>query len=288
MTGFGRAEKEALFGKLIVEIQSVNRKYFELYVSLPKEFSRFENDIRKQVGELNLRGLVSVRVHLFPNASVLENLLPDPKLLNSLRTGWEKIADSLGYKNQEISFSFLVDHAAEIPSMKLVKDEDYEPISECLSKAIHALDQMKQSEGTALAKDIEIRLKKMEQILQMIEQLSPDAVGKLRQKLKERMEELFTPGAELDERLLRETALYAERIDISEEITRFRSHLSQYELLMKNKEGPSGRKMDFLTQEMGREINTIGSKSMDAKIAHLVVDIKSELEKVREQIQNIE
>ncbi len=288
MSGFGRSEKETPLGKLIVEIQSVNRKYFELYVFLPKEYSRFEQDIRKQIGEQNLRGLVSVRVHLFPNISALEGLLPDPRLFDALRKGWEEIADSLGYGKQVIDFPFLVQHVSELPQQSLVKKADFDPISLCLKEALIALDRMKQTEGGALSKDVESRLQYIAHALETIEQCAPNAVEKLRQKLKVRMEELLQPGIELDERLFREVALYAERVDISEEITRIRSHLSQYQDLLKSKAGLVGRKMDFLTQEIGREMNTIGSKSMDTKIAHLVVDMKSELEKIREQIQNIE
>lgn len=288
MTGFGRSEREAPFGKLVVEIQSVNRKYFELNISLPKEFSRFENEVRKKVSEQVQRGLVWVRVYIFPNASTLESLLPDVGLLQSLREGWEKIAEALGYGNKAVDFRFLVEHFAEMPQLKLAKDEDFTPISECLDAALKALNSMKSAEGNALAKDIGSRLTLMEKTLSEIEEVSPDAVAKMRLKLKERMEEIFARTEELDERLLREVAMFAERVDISEEITRFRSHLVQYRDHLKERAGPAGRKMDFLTQEMGREINTIGSKSMDSRISHFVVDVKSELEKVREQIQNIE
>ena len=288
MTGFGRAERAAPFGKIIAEIQSVNRKYLEIYIALPKEFGRFENDLRKIIGEKVQRGLVSVRIHLLPDASSIENLLPDLSFLKNLKAGWIDLATKLGYPKETIDFSFLVQNASEIPQAKLVQNEDFEPILGCLEDALSALDQMKRKEGLALAKDIIERLKKMSLAITAIEKKSPEAVAKTRLKLKERLEELLQPGIELDERLLREVALYAERVDITEEITRLRSHLAQYEEFLKAKDGVSGRKMDFLVQEMGREINTIGSKSMDASIAHQVVDVKAELEKIREQIQNIE
>ncbi len=288
MTGFGRSEKEAPFGKLVVEIQSVNRKYFELNISLPKEFSRFETDIRKKVSEQVQRGLVWVRVYVFPDAMAIESLLPDVEFLKSLRDGWERIAKSLGYGKKAIDFPFLVKNAAEMPNNKIAKEQDFEPLSECLDTALKELSLMKSKEGAALAKDVGSRLKGMEHKLMEIEQTAPDATQKMRLKLKERMEEIFSRPEELDERLLREVALFAERVDISEEITRFRSHLIQYKDLMSASSGPAGRKMDFLIQEMGREINTIGSKSMDSRISHFVVDVKAELEKVREQIQNIE
>ncbi len=288
MTGFGRSEREAPFGKLVIEIQSVNRKYFELNIALPKEFSRFENDLRKKISEQVQRGLVSVRVYVFPTETSLENLLPDVHLLKSLQEGWEKIAEQLGYGKKAVDLPFLMANYGALSHVKSVKTDDVAPIQDCLDIALTSLDSMRKAEGAMLAEDIRSRLKAMEQKMTEIEEMSPDAVTKMRQKLKERMEEIFSQPEQIDERLLREVALYAERVDIAEEITRFRSHLVQYRDLLHGKAGPVGRKMDFLTQEMGREINTIGSKSMDYRISHLVVDVKAELEKVREQIQNIE
>ena len=288
MTGFGRAELDAPFGRIVVEIQSVNRKYLEVNVSLPKDFSRFENGIRKVIGDAVSRGSVSARVQILPNSTAMENLLPDADMLRSLKAGWEGLAESLGYDKNVVNFQFLLNYSSDkLPQLKTIKDEDFAFLSQCVQKAVNALQEMKVQEGTALAKDISSRLHEMGLKVTVIEQATPEVVQKLRVKLKERMEELFTPGIELDDRLLREVALHAERLDISEEITRFRSHITQYLELLKSQEA-SGRKMDFLVQEMGREINTMGSKSMDAKMAHLVVEVKSELEKIREQIQNIE
>lgn len=288
MTGFGRSEREAPFGKLVIEIQSVNRKYFELNISLPKEFSRFENDLRKKISEHVQRGLVSARVYVFPTETSLESLLPDVGLLKSLQEGWEKIAEELGYGKKAVDLPFLMANYGALSHVKSTKTDDVTPIQDCLDAALKALDSMRRTEGGMLADDIRSRLKAMEQKIVEIEEIAPDAVSKMRLKLKERMEEIFAEPEQVDERLLREVALYAERVDIAEEITRFRSHLVQYRDLLQSKAGPVGRKMDFLTQEMGREINTIGSKSMDARISHLVVDVKAELEKVREQIQNLE
>ena len=287
MTGFGRAEITAPFGRVIVEIQSVNRKYFEVQVSLPKDYHRFENEIRKVVSDTISRGSLSVRIYVLPISAETDYALPNVDLLRPLKASWENVAVSLGYQKEVIDFHFLLRAAADIPQLKEIKEVDFDSFKDCIKQALTALQEMKKIEGAALAVDIQDRLQEIGKKITAIEKGSPDAVQKMRLKLKERMEELLTPGAALDERLLRETALYAERLDISEEITRFRSHIAQYTELLKSKEA-SGRKMDFLIQEMGREINTMGSKSMDAAIAHLVVEVKAELEKVREQIQNIE
>jgi uncharacterized protein (TIGR00255 family) len=200
MTGFGRSECEAPYGKIIAEIQSVNRKYLEIYVSLPKEFARFENDLRKLVGERVQRGLVSVRVHLIPNASSACDLLPDLSLLENLKSGWMGLAMKLGYPKETVDFSFLVQQASEMPQIKLVQMEDFEPIRVCMKEAFEGLDEMRSKEGIALAKEIVERLKSMSILIASIEKKSPEAVAKTRLKLKERLEELFQPGGELDDR----------------------------------------------------------------------------------------
>lgn len=288
MTGFGRSKKDSPTGTVIVEIQSINRKYLEIFISMPKELNRFENEVRKLVGEHVLRGQISIRIHSLPNPESLQKVLPDVATLKTMKKGWEAIATSLGYEKGSIDLSFLIQHMPSETRGSVASDADFEPIAGCLVEALKFLNEMKLKEGAALSKDIQNRLGDLARLLKEIEKHSPDATAKMRKKLKERMEEIFQPGAELDERLMREVALFSERVDISEEITRLSSHFSQYKELLGGKAKGTGRKMDFLVQEMGREINTIGSKSLDANIAHLVVEMKSELEKIREQIQNIE
>lgn len=286
MTGFGRAVSDAPLGKLTVEIQSVNRKYLEVFVSLPKELGRFEHEVRKWVGDAVSRGGVSVRIFLIPNASAIEGLLPDVEVLKGLKKGWEKIARELGTDPKSIDLPFIMQYLPVQPKQDGVSDEDLTALNRGVSEALTALVAMKQTEGKALTQDLTSRLKELERMLDEIEKLSPDATGKMRQRLFEKMEEVLKLGPEVEERLLREVALFAERVDVTEEITRFRSHVSQFKTILKG--GTVGRKMDFLIQEMGREVNTIGSKSVETKISHLVVEMKSELEKIREQVQNIE
>lgn len=276
MTGFGRATTDAPFGKLTVEIQSVNRKYLELFVSLPKELSRFEPEVRKWVGEALSRGQVSVRVFLIPQ---IEAILPDVKVLKRLKKGWDKLAHAL--EVEPVDLPFLMQY---LPTQKGEIEGGLSPLKSCLQEALQSLLKMKNEEGKALAKDLLERLKVLSKHLEGVEKHSPDATAKMRKKLQEKMAEVF--GQEVEERLIREVAVFSERVDISEEITRLKSHFSQFQKIMK--EELVGRKLDFLVQEMGREVNTIGSKSMDANVAHLVVEMKGELEKIREQIQNIE
>lgn len=288
MTGFGRALFDAPFGRLIVEIQAVNRKYLEVFVSMPKEFGRFEHDVRKWIGDAVSRGQISVRIHLVPNAEAIEELLPDAEILLRLKYGWEKISQRLGFDPKAIDLSFLVQQMPMQSKIDLASDEDLPILHRVVDEALQGLVKTKKVEGKALAEDLGKRLKELDRMIDDVEEIAPDATEKMRKKLAERMGEILQPGAETDDRLLREIALFAERVDISEEITRLRSHLVQFRELLSSKAAVVGRKMDFLVQEIGREINTIGSKSMEAKISHLVVEMKSELEKMREQIQNIE
>ncbi len=281
MTGFGRAVYDAPFGRLTVEIQSVNRKYFEVFIALPKEWCRFETEVRKWVGETLSRGQVSVKVQLIPSLAAMETLLPDAKMLKGLKKGWEKLARNIGADPQSIDLSFLLQYLP--PGQREAREKDLPALQRCMEEALKELLKMKTTEGKALAADLEGRLKNLAALIAKIEKYAPDATRKMQEKLKEKMAEV---AAETDERLLKEVAFFAEKVDITEEITRFRSHLAQFKPLLK--EEAIGRKMEFLLQEMGREVNTIGSKSMEAKISHLVVEMKSELEKMREQVQNIE
>ena len=232
------------------------------------------------------RGGVSVRVFVIPSAAAVEGLLPDVEVLKGLKRGWEKIARELGADSKQIDLPFIMQYLPIQPKLDFASDEDLTALHKCVSEALKAFIEMKQTEGKALAKDLSNRLQELERMLASIEAIAPDATARMRQKLSEKMGEILSLGPELEERLLREVALFAERVDTAEEITRFRSHVVQFKTILK--EGLVGRKMDFLIQEMGREVNTIGSKSIDAKISHLVVEMKSELEKIREQVQNIE
>jgi uncharacterized protein (TIGR00255 family) len=290
MTGFGRASLEALFGRIVVEIHCVNRKYLEISTYLPKELNRFDMEIRKWVGESISRGQVSVRVFLTPSEDAINQLLPDPLMLKRLKKAWTQVAKASGTNPRSIDLPFLLQNMpASILQNSAGEEKDcLSALKQCIADALEGVSEMKRREGQALMLDIGQRLKELDKMVHKIEELAPQSVGKQREKLRERILEVLAPGSELDDRLVRELALFADRVDISEEIARFYSHISQFQEILKTNRGAVGRKLDFLVQEIGREINTIGSKSADAAITRMVVDGKSELEKVREQIQNIE
>lgn len=286
MTGFGRAVIDAPFGHLTVEVQSVNRKYLEVFIALPKELGRFESEVRKWVGEHVSRGQVSVRVFLTPSEDLLEGLLPDPQMLKNLKKGWEKIAKEIGSDPKSIDLPFLMQHMPVLPRQDMTDEKDLPSLRSCIEKALESLVKMKNTEGKTLAKDLAERLKELESLISQIATHAPSATAKMRQKLMEKMSEVLKMSTECEERLLREVAIFAERVDVTEEIIRFKSHIEQFKEILKG--DVVGRKMDFLIQEMGREVNTIGSKSMEVAMSRLVVEMKSEMEKMREQVQNLE
>ncbi len=285
MTGFGRASKDSSLGRVMIEIQSLNRKHFELQIYLPKELSRFEYEMRKWISDRVVRGFITVRVQWVPSQEKMSQFLPDPELLQNLKEKWESLAGSLGFEKKTIDLSFLLQYMPSMSSVDALQEQDEKELRLCVDAAMDRLIQMRQNEGKVLQKDLEGRLKTMESQVKSIEDLSVSSMERARQKLQEKIKALIS---DTDERWMREIALLVEKMDITEEITRLGSHFSQFRETLQGSQKAVGRKMDFLVQEMGREINTIGSKSMDVEISRWVVAMKSELEKVREQIQNIE
>ena len=288
MTGFGRASLSTPFGKLVVEIQSVNRKYADVFVTIPKELSRFEPEVRKAVADFALRGQITLKIYFTPETQNLDSLLPNPETLRHLKQAWEKIAVSAGLKAEPIDLPFLMLYFPFQQKGDWVDDSVFKFLKEALDTALKELKEMRLKEGKVLFSDLESRLELLEKMNLQVEELAPQAAKKMGEKLRKTMEEFLPKGEGTEEKLFREAALFAEKIDVTEEITRLKSHFGQFRGILNLKNVPVGRKMDFLVQEMGREINTIGSKSLEAKISYLVVEMKSELEKMREQIQNIE
>lgn len=288
MTGYGRAVLEVPLGRIVAEIQSVNRKHFETNIILPKELSRFDSELRKVLGKAISRGQVTLKIFVYFEQGAPVIIKANLPLARQIKNAWDTIADDLGIK-QEFSLALLANET-DI----LVHEEELEE-EEALRTAIHDAVQlaminfmnMREKEGALLQQDISDRIGLLKGWIQQISARAPGASEKYRQKLMERLKELGLGNIENEERILREVALYAERMDITEEAIRFHSHLQQAEQLLVS-QVPVGKTFDFLLQELNREINTIGSKASDVEVTRLVVDVKSELERIREQIQNIE
>ncbi len=291
MTAFGRASHKTRLGLFSVEIQSVNRKHLELNIVLPQPFTRFESEIRKEIASCVFRGAVTVKISVAPENESPVAIKPNLALLKQYKAAWDRISQELNIPcNTEAFFNvlqsegnlFLIEESTEH------EGEFLDIIIGVLKSALQNFLKMKKDEGNALQTDILLRWHKLKTAIGLIAAKAPEAVQRHRQKLGERLKEIVPENSELDERVLKEIAIYAEKVDVTEEITRFKSHLQQFlELLQSPAEG-IGKTLDFIIQELNREINTIVSKSADIDISRLVIESKSEIEKIREQIQNIE
>ncbi len=289
MTGFGRAQTTTPSGRVVLEISSVNRKYLDVSIQMPKELSLFETELRNLVNQRLHRGQILLRYTLYTDPQS-QAFLPDKALCKKLKRGWEDIAKDLGFTKADVTLSFLAQQLQKLSQPIEIEDvtKHKKLLITCTEKALDYLIHMKIEEGKALCLDMQKRLHSLEKILLEIEKKAPESALRIKKKMEEKLTELFPKESDNYERVLREAVIYSERSDITEEIVRFRSHLKQFLTLLKKSEEAVVKKMDFLMQELMREINTIGAKSSDAAISSHVVEVKSELEKVREQVQNIE
>src|SRR5215471_3747489 len=290
MTGYGRGDCSQDGFKITVELSSVNRKQSEISVNLPRELELLEAQIRELINKYISRGRLTVRVALHAGASRLSARM---HLNTPLAKAYARELSRLA-RQLKLPGPVTLDHLARAPGVfqtdeQLAEEEDFWPaVQKALAKALVGLVKMREREGTHLAKDLEQRVAIMRKAVLHIQKHAPTVAEKYRQQLVERIKSagLEAPGAD-DDRLLKEVVYFADRSDISEELTRLQSHFQQFDDCLDSKE-PVGRTLDFLAQEMNREINTIGSKANDSKISRAVVTLKAELEKFREQAQNVE
>jgi uncharacterized protein (TIGR00255 family) len=290
MTAYGRASLNTKVGHFVIEIQSVNRKFLEIQVVLPRELSQFDIELRKWLSPYLARGQVTIKVGVIFEGPVPFMIRPNLPLARQLKNAWNEIAKELHLEEREFSLSLLESAEGLLSYEENREEEDHYRLvlKQTLEVAIESFLRMKAQEGAVLQADIVERLEKMRQAMQLVEQKAPFASRKYRDKLVARLEELLPGQVENEERILREVALFAEKVDVMEEITRFFCHLTHFEELLQSTSLSVGKTLEFVLQELNREINTIGSKSSDLDIARSVIDIKSELERIREQIQNVE
>jgi uncharacterized protein (TIGR00255 family) len=287
MTGFGAGRGGAAAEELEVEIRSVNHKYCEVKVRVPRELAALEVELAKAVRERLARGGIDVSVRR-PGASAALAPRVDAALAESYVRAFTEIQARLGLPGTVTIADVLgAEGVVRLEERSVDVDAAREAARRALAVALDALVAMRGREGEALARDLGSRLDGVEAIVEQVATLVPRTVEHYRARLSERIEEL-TRGMPLDPaRLAQEVALFADRTDVAEEVTRLRSHLAQVRGLLAGGE-PAGRKLDVLVQEMHREVNTIGSKSQSAEIAALVVQAKAEVERMREQVQNVE
>ncbi|MTI67606.1 MAG: YicC family protein [Firmicutes bacterium] len=289
MTGFGRSENSDDLRHFTVEIKSVNHRYNDVIIRMPKHLNYVEEKIKKVIKRKIKRGRVEVYIKLENYESNDVDVNPDISLAKSYKEAIDTVCDEINISN-EINGDTLsrFQDIFKIEKKEADEDEVWNCLEVAVKKALENVMNMRIKEGKELAEDIEKRAEKIESMTKEIEGKSSEVVLEYKEKLKTRIEELLDENYEIDDnKLANEVAHFADKSNITEEVVRLYSHISQLTKTIKS-DDIVGRKLDFLVQEMNRETNTIGSKSGDLKITNKVVDIKSELEKIREQVQNIE
>ncbi len=288
MTGYGRAEAAADGMRFTVEVHSVNRKHIDIALSLPRALLPIEGRVREKAQSRVARGRLAVTVALVPVGDSAAVQVIDEALAQLYADSMRRLQQRLGLEG-----GVTLDAVLRAPGVLLTPGQGADPeaawplVEMALGSALDALIAMRETEGAALAADLESRLATLRECVAHIRVRAPEITAQYRRLLLER---LRTAEIELpvdDERLLRELALFADRGDVSEELTRLDSHFAQLDKLLQSTV-PVGRTLEFLTQEVARELNTLSVKSNDAPTSHWVVAAKAEIEKVREQIQNIE
>ncbi|MDR2947424.1 MAG: YicC family protein [Candidatus Adiutrix sp.] len=287
MTGFGSASGVFAGRTLTVEIKSVNNRFREVVTRMPKICAPLEESIKKQVAARLERGRVDLWVQLDDRELKKKALRIDFEFAAELKKQLTELKERL-----ELSGPVTLDHLLNLGVVSQEEDspalEDlWAALSPLVNQALDGLVTMREAEGRNLAEDLEKRLAHLSACNRRVEELASSAPDVLLEKLQIRLSELGA-GVKVDQsRLAQEAALLADRVDITEEVVRFASHLARFGDIISGTEA-AGRRLDFLLQEMGREVNTMGSKAQDLEVTGLVLDIKAELEKLREQVQNIE
>ena len=287
MTGFGRGKYENDGRNYVVDIKSVNHKYTDISVRLPKFFNMAENDIRKKVTEYISRGKIDVLVSYENYGSKGISVRINRELAKKYLEELDKLSLETGLKNPLTALD-----VSKFPEILKIEDDEEDSlfINELMVAVENALQKfvgMREIEGAKLVQDIEKRVESIKDNVNEITKYSHTVVDDCIEKLKSKLEEYIDPSTIDQNRVMQEIVIYSDKVSIEEELTRLNSHINQLLSLLKE-DSPIGKKIDFLIQEMNRETNTIGSKANNLMITKNVIDIKTEIENIREQIQNIE
>ena len=288
MTGYGRVKVENDLREITVELRSVNHRYLDLNIKVPRIYGYLEEMVSKQAQAAIARGKVDIFVSVRAKEGADIRVSPNMAVIQGYVDAIKKVSETYGLSDEATALSLLrLPDAMEQSKEEADADQLKAEVSAVLDQALTEYNAMRDKEGVRLVEDVTYRAGLIAQSVDFGEQRSPDCVEEYRQRIAARMTEILD-GTELaQQRILQEAALYADKVNVTEEIVRLRSHLAQLETMLKSPVA-IGRKLDFLVQEMNRETNTIGSKANDFQIAKTVVDMKAEIEKIREQIQNLE
>jgi len=289
MTAYGRASLGVKEGRFVAEIQSLNRKFQDILVLLPRELASLETEIRRWVGSRVPRGRITLRITASYEIQTPFRVTPNLPLAKQIKEAWETVSREVNPEMPEtVTLQMLSKEAGVLVYEDNFDQKTYKNIlRQVVHQAVDALSEMQRAEGTSISEEFTKRIQTIREHHGQIAQQSPHFVQKYQEKLKQRLETLLTGAVENEERVLREIALYAERVDVSEELSRLGSHLQQFVEFMGAEQGEKGKTLEFLLQEMQREANTIASKSEDVAIIKSVISIKTEIEKMKEQVQNV-
>ncbi|WP_295748813.1 YicC/YloC family endoribonuclease [uncultured Oscillibacter sp.] len=289
MTGYGRARETRNSRDITVEVRAVNNRYLDCTVKMPRLYIFAEDMLKQRVQRAVSRGKIDVFVTVDASAADVTKVAVNRELAGQYAAALRELAEVCG----SAAYSITPEALARFPDVLNVTkaDEDLDTVTAdlcaVLDAALEAFNEMRSVEGARLAEDIGNRLNTIERCTAQVEARSPETVAEYRAKLTTRMQEVLQSVSIDPQRILTEAAIYADKVAVDEETVRLRSHVAQLRTMLESAE-PMGRKMDFLIQEVNREANTIGSKCGDVSIAQVVVNLKAEVEKMREQVQNIE
>jgi len=287
MTGYGQAYTETDDFKISVEMKSVNHRFLEVSLRMPREYMSAEELIKKKVSEFMKRGRIDLFVNMERKSGSQKVLKVNWDLLEQYIAAYNTLNQRFSVQNQVLLGDLLsMPEVAALEEPENLSQDFVSPLLNTVESACHQLVHMRKLEGKTLTEDLTLRLAKLDKHILEIKERAPNVVRNYRERLSHRMGEFLMKEIE-ETRMMTEAALFADRANIDEELVRISSHCRQFIGILQLTE-PVGRKLDFLVQEMNREINTIGAKANDLEISQRVVEIKAELEKIREQIQNIE
>ena len=288
MTGYGRAVQTIDGREITVELRSVNNRYLDCTVKLPRMFSFAEDSVKNRVKAAVSRGKVDVYIGVNAAQAADVQVAVNRPVLESYLAALRQIETEYGVRDDVTVMSLA--RLPDVFSVEKTEEDEQKLTQDILSVAEEAISRynaMRETEGAALETDLRGRAATILERVALVEQRSPATVAEYRERLRQKMQEVLQNTAIDEGRILQEAAIYADRIAVDEETVRLRSHLAQLGDML-TKGGAIGRKLDFLLQELNREANTIGSKCNDLELSNIVVDMKAELEKIREQTQNIE
>lgn len=288
MTGYGRASLEKENRNYQIEMKSVNHKYSDITIKLPKTLTYLEDKMKKQIGASISRGKVDVFVSFENNSGEGKDIIVNHKMVKKYMDAFYTLAEE-----NQLALSIPVTEVIKLPEVLSVQtietkeDVIEQEVMACLQEAIQHFVEMREVEGNKIKEDLLDRVEQVEKEILKFSEYSAGLVEEYVVKLRQRVKDMLQSDEIEESRIAQEAVIFADRTSIEEEVTRLKSHVMQMKNLLEEKK-PVGKKMDFLMQEMNREVNTIGSKSANLDITNLVIDLKTMLEDIREQIQNIE